>query len=236
MTNDLTRNAEAVDSIMTRIDIPTLVVGITVCTYWFNVAKMVRRVSRASTDVSTVLVPAQRREKYMWLIWVPLIATWMIAPVASAAWEPARQSGLIGLPAWAASGLPALVFRWIAAVIGVACLALSNRCWSHMGDDWRMSVDPGQSARLIIDGPFSRVRHPIYALSITLMICTMIVLPAPVMLVLGMVHIALMNMKARNEEQFLIERHGEDYAAYCARTNRFFPRLGSSGSEAGGRS
>jgi protein-S-isoprenylcysteine O-methyltransferase Ste14 len=32
-------------------------------------------------------------------------------------------------------------------------------------------------------------------------------------------------IKARNEEAFLREVHGETYARYCAQTGRFLPRL-----------
>ena len=75
-----------------------------------------------------------------------------------------------------------------------------------------MGIDETQQSRLIVDGPFSRVRHPIYALSITLMTCSVLVLPCPVMAVIAVTHITLMQLKARNAERFLLQRHGEDYA------------------------
>jgi protein-S-isoprenylcysteine O-methyltransferase Ste14 len=46
------------------------------------------------------------------------------------------------------------------------------------------------------------------------------------MLVAAAIHVALMMVKARNEESFLHREHGEAYAVYCAQTGRFFPRLG----------
>ena len=78
---------------------------------------------------------------------------------------------------------------------------------------------------LITDGMFARIRHPIYAFSILLMLCTMIVVPTPPMLALGAIHIALMVAKARNEERHLLARHGDAYARYVAQTGRFLPRL-----------
>jgi len=37
---------------------------------------------------------------------------------------------------------------------------------------------------------------------------------------------ALMNVKARNEERFLVGAHGAAYDEYCRRTGRFLPRVG----------
>ena len=45
-----------------------------------------------------------------------------------------------------------------------------------MGRDWRMDISDRNTA-LIIDGPFARIRHPIYAFSIAMMVATAIVLP-----------------------------------------------------------
>ena len=47
------------------------------------------------------------------------------------------------------------------------------------------------------------------------------------MLVVGASHVALMVVKARNEERHLLARHGETYARYLAGTGRFLPRLRS---------
>ena len=109
--------------------------------------------------------------------------------------------------------------------MALVCLGLSIMCWRHMGSDWRMAVDPQGSGRLIQSGPFAKVRHPIYAVSIVLMICSVVAVPNLPMMVVAGVHIMLMHIKARHEERFLLERHGPAYADYCRRTGRFVPRL-----------
>ena len=91
---------------------------------------------------------------------------------------------------------------------------------------WRMAVTPGERTELVTGGLYGHIRHPIYALSILLMLCSCIVVPTPPMLVVAAIHVALMMVKARNEEAFLSGAHGEAYAAYCAQTGRFIPRLG----------
>jgi protein-S-isoprenylcysteine O-methyltransferase Ste14 len=45
------------------------------------------------------------------------------------------------------------------------------------------------------------------------------------MIAVALVHVTLMNLKARNEERHLLAMHGESYASYLARTGRFLPRL-----------
>jgi protein-S-isoprenylcysteine O-methyltransferase Ste14 len=46
------------------------------------------------------------------------------------------------------------------------------------------------------------------------------------MALVAAVHVALMNLKARNEERHLAATQGEAYARYVARTGRFLPRRG----------
>jgi protein-S-isoprenylcysteine O-methyltransferase Ste14 len=57
------------------------------------------------------------------------------------------------------------------------------------------------------------------------MLCSAVVLPTPPMLLIALVHVVLMNIKARNEEAHLAAIHGEAYDRYAARTGRFVPRL-----------
>jgi protein-S-isoprenylcysteine O-methyltransferase Ste14 len=100
-----------------------------------------------------------------------------------------------------------------------------------MGADWHSS-DTRQKTELVTTGLYGRVRHPIYALSILLMLCTVSVVPTLPVAVIAVIHIALMHVKARNEERFLTGMHGDAYVQYCRRTGRFFPRARASKPEA----
>jgi protein-S-isoprenylcysteine O-methyltransferase Ste14 len=88
-----------------------------------------------------------------------------------------------------------------------------------------MAVVPGEKTELVQTGPYALVRHPIYALSMALMLCSALVIPTLPMIAVAMVHVLFMALKARSEEQSLLDAHGESYADYCRRTGRFFPRL-----------
>jgi protein-S-isoprenylcysteine O-methyltransferase Ste14 len=196
-----------------------LTLAATVTAYWFLVGVMIVRVRRHTRRLVGV-VPEQFLERMMGLAWLPIVAVWVALPWL--AWQ--RPQSSFGVPVWAQTMDWLAAFRFVAAIIGVLSLAASIKCWVRMGRDWRMAVtnEPGQP--LISDGLFARIRHPIYAFSILLMLCTMVILPTVAMIAVGCAHIALMVLKARNEERHLLAHHGEAYAKHLARTGRFWPR------------
>ena len=189
---------------------------------------MVVRVSRRGHGMRRIVVPAQRRERIMGIVWVPLVTAWIAMPFVAPAQDPVRHPW-IGIHGIALSHPVFTALRATAAGIAFLCLLMSVRCWLHMGKDWRMGIDPHSRARLITSGPFAKVRHPIYALSIALMFCSVVVIPTPAMSVVAVLHITLMYLKARNEEESLLKTHGQSYSEYCRRTGRFMPRLRPSG-------
>jgi len=200
------------------VDLPLLIVALTASAYWVGVGAMINRVRR-HRHRDAGLVPEQPRERAMWVLWLPVVAAWVALPWLTLH----RVDGLLGLPAFARDN-GFLVMRWVAALCAVACWLATLNCYRRMGDDWRMDVS-AEKTPLITDGPFQRIRHPIYAFSILLMLCTAVVLPTPPMLAVALVHVLLMHVKARNEEAHLAALHGEAYARYAARTGRFMPRL-----------
>jgi protein-S-isoprenylcysteine O-methyltransferase Ste14 len=206
------------------MDVAGTVLTATIWAYWLGVGAMIVRVRRHARKAAGV-VPEQSLERFMWMVWVPLVAGWILLP-----WQALeRVDAPWALPAFARGTGWYAALRLGAALVAVACLAGTIKCWSRMGKDWRMAVTPGEDQSLITDGMFSRVRHPIYALSILLMLCTMVVVPTAPMLALGVVHIVLMVVKAANEERHLLARHGATYARYLAATGRFVPRMRNGG-------
>jgi protein-S-isoprenylcysteine O-methyltransferase Ste14 len=134
-----------------------------------------------------------------------------------------RAGGSAALPAIVREGAW-LALRWCAVAVAAGLLVATIRCWKRMGRHWKMAVTPGERQVLITDGPFARVRHPIYGYQVLLMLASLAVVPTLPMLAIAAVHLALMLTKARNEEAYLLGVHGDAYAAYMARTGRFFPK------------
>jgi protein-S-isoprenylcysteine O-methyltransferase Ste14 len=200
-------------------DLPAAVLTATIWAYWLCVGVMIVRVRR-KTRKQPGVVPRQGLERIMWLVWVPLVAAWLTLPYLAAT----RGAGPWAVPDFARD--PSwTALRWAAAAIAVGCLGLSIECWARMGSRWRMAVVPGERTELVTSGLYAWIRHPIYALSITLMISSAVILPTAPMLAVAAIHLSLMVIKARNEEAFLRGVHGEVYARYCAQTGRFLPRF-----------
>jgi len=200
-------------------DLPCIALAATVWAYWACVGAMIVRTRRRTRKLSGI-VPLQRIEQFMWIVWIPLVAAWMVLPYIAAT----STSPLLGLPDFARQA-HVTALRWAAVATGFACLGLSIDCWLRMGKNWRMAVTPDQQTDLVTTGLYGLVRHPIYALSILLMLCTVVVAPTVPVAVMALIHIMLMVAKARNEERFLCERHGDAYRRYLQRTGRFMPRL-----------
>lgn len=201
-------------------DLPLVVLTATIWIYWFSVGFMVVRLRRKNRKL-VGLVPEQRVERFMWLVFVPLVAAWCVLPYLALF----RAGPPFGIPEFAQT-LPAYaMLRWVAMVVAVACLLLTAKCWARMGTDWRMDVSVSKPTNLITDGLFRHIRHPIYAFSMLLMVCSAVIVPTIPMAIAATIHIVLWNLKARNEERHLLHAHGEAYQRYLLRTGRFFPRL-----------
>jgi protein-S-isoprenylcysteine O-methyltransferase Ste14 len=203
-------------------DIPLTLLTATVWAYWLGVGRMIVRVRRAARRSGSPAPERRAERRFMWMIWVPLVAAWVVLPYLALT----RTTGIVALPAFATQDAAYATLRWVAAVVGLGCLAATIRCWRRMGSNWRMDVSAATRTDLITDGPFRRIRHPIYAFSILLMLCSVAILPTLPMLAVAIVHIVLMNWKARSEERHLAACHGDAYRRYVERTGRFFPRPG----------
>jgi len=199
-------------------DIPLLVIALTISSYWLRVGAMVIR-ARRRQHRNVGVVPERASERAMWLAFVPVVAAWCALP-----WLALTHSvGPLAVPAFARDGSYA-VLRWLFAAGAVACFVLTIDCWRRMGRNWRMDISDSNTS-LVTEGLFARIRHPIYAFSIAMMIATATVLPTPAMIAIAAVHVLLMNVKARREEAHLARLHGEAYARYVERTGRFLPAL-----------
>jgi protein-S-isoprenylcysteine O-methyltransferase Ste14 len=102
-------------------------------------------------------------------------------------------------------------------------LALVGASW--LGRELRAHPAPSARAVLRTDGPYARMRHPIYA-GLLLGAGGVAVLRARPEPLLSVALLAgLLNVKAAYEERLLLAQFGAAYEAYAARAPRFVPRL-----------
>jgi protein-S-isoprenylcysteine O-methyltransferase Ste14 len=200
-------------------DIPLVLLAATVATYWGTVALLVLH-KWIRQGRSSGLLPRHTYERRLWALIVPVVLAWIVLPFLAGR---VRLSGL-RLPTWGHDETWAHEVRRAAAVLAVAFYLLSLYCWLLLGRHWSMAIVPGQTSRLVTRGVYRWVRHPIYSLSMGLMLASAVVLPTVPMVLVACLHLIALNLKARYEEHYLEERFGSAYAEYCSHVGRFWPR------------
>ena len=136
---------------------------------------------------------------------IPLI--WISSPAFSFAEYPLRIGPLI-------SGI-------VCFVIG---LWLFYRSHADLGANWSITLEVRDRHRLITEGIYRRVRHPMYAALLLYGVAHALVIPNWVAGPSNLVAFAvLFALRVRAEERMMLEQFGDEYTAYVARTNRLVP-------------
>jgi protein-S-isoprenylcysteine O-methyltransferase Ste14 len=197
-------------------NLPALIVGLILFAYWARVLRLVYKI-RKTTGRDANLKPTEALGMALRLAWYPAVVIWIAHPLYntfSHTHLPRILTPLYSNP----------VLSWLATAIAILAFLGTLVCWKKMGKSWRMGINPNEKTQLIVSGPYAYVRHPIYALSSLLMLCTVAILPSPLMLIVAAIHLTLLQWEARREEQYLRLHHGDIYATYCSQTGRFVPR------------
>lgn len=86
------------------------------------------------------------------------------------------------------------------------------------------SID--RRAVLVESGPFAVVRHPQYLGAMLLMWASILISQHWLSVIIGVVLMVLIYAETPSEEQYLIERFGDDYKRYMGRVPRMNPLVG----------
>ena len=141
-----------------------------------------------------------------WLgFFVPLV--WIATPAFSFAEYPLRGGALVS---------------------GIVCLAVGlwffYRSHADLGPNWSITLEVREQHRLITDGIYRRVRHPMYMALLLYSVGQALVIPnwvaSPSYLVTFGI---LFAFRVRAEERMMLHQFGDQYAAYMARTKRLVP-------------
>ena len=117
-------------------------------------------------------------------------------------------------------------FRVFGLVVFAAAIWLVHRSHADLGRQWSSTVEFRDEHRLVTDGVYRRVRHPMYAAHIIWGVAQALLLPNFVAGPLALlVMVAILNARAPREERAMTARFGEHYRAYMDRTGRVFPKL-----------
>ncbi len=123
---------------------------------------------------------------------------------------------------WARLELP-LWTRWLG--VGLAAAALPGFVWllSHLGDNITPTASVRREHRLVITGPYRFIRHPLYTFGTLWWLGMSLVMSSWWVALLTVITFIALTRRTVDEEASLIERFGDDYRNYMARTPRYLP-------------
>jgi len=115
---------------------------------------------------------------------------------------------------------------WLGTLLLTAALWLFWRAHRDLGANWSPSLEIGAEHKLITQGVYGVIRHPMYAMQLLSGLAQALLLPNWIAGWTGLlVFVALYLVRVPQEEQMMLDHFGDAYRAYSARTGRIVPRL-----------
>ena len=111
---------------------------------------------------------------------------------------------------------------------GVICfvvgLWLFHKSHADLGTNWSVTLEVREQHRLITQGVYRRIRHPMYSALVLYSIGHALVIPNWVAGPSNLVAFAILfSLRVHAEEQMMSAAFGDEYAAYAARSKRLVP-------------
>lgn len=114
----------------------------------------------------------------------------------------------------------------IAALMGLSLL-LVFAAVRHLGRQWSITARVLDGHRLVTDGPYRFVRHPIYTAMLGMLLATGLALSHLPALLAGVVlYVIGTRIRIGAEEKLLRDAFGAEHEAYVRRVGAFIPRWG----------
>jgi protein-S-isoprenylcysteine O-methyltransferase Ste14 len=118
--------------------------------------------------------------------------------------------------------------RPVPLLTGAVCLALGlwlfHLSHADLGANWSITLEVREKHRLVTQGVYRRVRHPMYTALLLYSLGQALVLPNYVAgLSSGVAMALLVALRIRPEERMMLEEFGKDYQEYMAVTKRLVP-------------
>jgi protein-S-isoprenylcysteine O-methyltransferase Ste14 len=115
---------------------------------------------------------------------------------------------------------------WLATGVLAASLAIRWKAQLALGRHWSCTLETADEHRLVTGGIYAYVRHPLYASLVLWAAAQPFLLQNVLAGWGGGVAVALIWLiRVPREEKMMLQRFGEEYRSYAARTGRLFPRF-----------
>jgi protein-S-isoprenylcysteine O-methyltransferase Ste14 len=125
---------------------------------------------------------------------------------------------------WASYPIP-VVARWMGIAGLAATVAWLIWMFHTLGRNLTDTVVTRRNAYFVDYGPYRFVRNPMYTGVLLLGISMGLALGTWLLPVAASLMFALLALRTRTEERYLIERFGDQYRNYMQRVGRFLPKL-----------
>ena len=115
--------------------------------------------------------------------------------------------------------------RW--AGLGLGIISVGLFAWTHtiLGRFWSPYLQLRPGHRLIADGPYARIRHPMYSAILGWMMSLGLVTANWIPFVFAALSALNFMLRIQGEEKMLLQQFGDEYREYMRRTGRFLPAL-----------
>lgn len=131
---------------------------------------------------------------------------------------------------WASISFPIWV-RW--AGLGLGIFAIILNAWSHKTISQKLGADFDPAMRLmkvpalVTEGPYARMRHPIYLAFLLMQIAVLFLTSNWLIGFCGLaIILSVIAIRVPEEEKMLIEQFGEQYQNYMKHSGSLLPKLG----------
>jgi protein-S-isoprenylcysteine O-methyltransferase Ste14 len=113
---------------------------------------------------------------------------------------------------------------WMGLLVAIAALMMFRMTHKALGRNWSVSLDVRESHKLISDGIYRQVRHPMYTAFWLWAVAQALLLPNYFAGCAGLVGFGILFFgRVAKEEELMLESFGDEYRRYMSRTCRVIP-------------
>jgi protein-S-isoprenylcysteine O-methyltransferase Ste14 len=118
------------------------------------------------------------------------------------------------------------VQAWLGLLIAIVSLAIFRLTHRALGRNWSVSLDVRVDHKLITEGIYQKVRHPMYSAFWLWAIAQALLLPNWVAGLSGVVGFGILFFgRVSREERIMLDAFGDQYRQYMVRTYRVLPKI-----------
>lgn len=169
-----------------------------------------------------------------WVVYLALFVGCLRGSMQGRESDPASVMGMLlqlaalGLLGWFRREplLGSVVLNIVGLAATLSAIALTRSALRHLGEQWSLVGGVQRRHRLVTEGPYRRVRHPLYLGFFLMTLGTGLALGSLVGLLLALpIALCAAGIRIAVEERLLRQKFGKAYFRYCEGVPSLFPRL-----------